>query len=203
MLFICFDTIRARFLDMKLSLWMTSGLMALLVTISFTTYGVFAQTDAESNIAKVTIDLGVVVSDVEKSVQWYTDVVGFQPVTEFDVPADFAKQVGLTNALPMHIHVLALGDDPGATKVKLMQFKQAPGARIDQTYFHSTYGFRYLTIFVKDMPTALARAAKHGAKPISGDAVTIPETIAPGNLQLAVLRDPDGNFVELVGPKAQ
>jgi lactoylglutathione lyase len=187
---------------MKKSMWMTAGLVALLGMVYFTTYGVFAQTTAESNIANATIDLGVVVSDIDKAVKWYTDVVGFNPVTEFGVPGDFAKQVGLTNSIPAHIHVLALGDGPGATKVKLMQFKQAPGARIDQTYFHSTYGFRYLTIFVKDMPTAMARAAKHGAKPISGDAITIPESVAPGGNQIAVLRDPDGNFVELVGPKA-
>ncbi|HET6423300.1 MAG TPA: VOC family protein, partial [Planctomycetaceae bacterium] len=131
-----------------------------------------------------------------------TDVVGFQQVAEFDVPGDFAKQIGITNSLPAHVHVLALGDGPGATKIKLMQFKQAPGARIDQTYFHSTYGFRYLTVFVKDMPTAMARAGKQGAKPISNEAITIPESIAPGGVQIAVLRDPDGNFVELVGAKA-
>ena len=177
-----------------------SGVM--LALGSLTTYGVIAQTQVASNIAKETIDLGVVVSDVDKAVQWYTDVVGFQKVTEFDVPGDFAKQAGLTNSLPAHIHVLALGDGPGATKIKLMQFKTSPGARIDQTYFHSTYGFRYLTIFVKDMPTAIAQAAKHGAKPIGEGPLAIPVSITQGGEQLAVLRDPDGNFVELVGPKA-
>ena len=175
---------------------------AMLSLGALTGYGVFAQSQTESNFAKETIDLGVVVSDVDKAVQWYTDVVGFQKVTEFDVPGDFAKRAGLTNSLPAHIHVLALGDGPGATKIKLMQFKTSPGARIDQTYFHSTYGFRYLTIFVKDMPTAVARAAKHGAKPIAEGPHAIPESIAQGGIQLAVLRDPDGNFVELVGPKA-
>ncbi len=186
---------------MKKSLWVTACQITLLGIISLATYGVFAQTQADSNIARETVDLGTVVSDVEKSVKWYTDVIGFQKVAEFDVPGDFAKQAGLTNALPAHIYVLALGDGPGATKLKLMQFKTAPGARIDQTYFHSTYGFRYLTVFVKDMPTAITRAAKAGAKPIAEGPVAIPDSIAKGEY-LAVLRDPDGNFVELVGPKA-
>lgn len=179
--------------------WLTAAMVA---GAALGTYRVTAQTQAETNIASATIDLGTVVSDAEKSVKWYRDVIGFEEAATFDFPGDFAKEIGLTNSLPGHVHVMKLGTGPGATSLKLMQFKTAPGARVDQTFIHSTYGFRYLTIIVKDMPTAMARAAKHGVKPISGDAVAIPETIAKGQY-IAVLRDPDGNFVELVGPKAE
>lgn len=184
--------------------WAQQWAVAGLVVASFAggAYCVTAQTEPETNFASATIDLGTVVSDVEKSVKWYQDVIGFEEVATFDFPGDFAKEIGLTNSLPGHVHVMTLGMGPGATKLKLMQFKTAPGARVDQTYLHSTYGFRYLTIMVKDMPAAMARAAKHGAKPISGEAVAIPESIAKGQF-IAVFRDPDGNFVELVGPKAE
>lgn len=182
--------------------WRSAAVAVVTAGIALGAYRVTAQTQAETNIASTTIDLGTVVSDVEKSVKWYRDVVGFEEVATFDFPGDFAKQIGLTNSLPGHVHVLSLGTGPGATKLKLMQFKTAPGARVDQTFIHSTYGFRYLTIIVKDMSTAMARAAKHGVKPLSGDAVAIPADIAKGQY-IAVLRDPDGNFVELVGPKAE
>ena len=108
--------------------------------------------------SSTTIDLGTVVSDVEKSVKWYKDVIGFQEQDGFDVPADFAGEVGLTNKLPFHVHVLVLGDGPTATKLKLMQFKTSPGARVDQNFIHSTYGFRYLTIFVNDLNAAVDEA---------------------------------------------
>jgi lactoylglutathione lyase len=146
-----------------------------------------------------TIDLGTVVSDVARSVKWYTEVVGFREQAGFDVPAEFAADSGLTNQLPFHVHVLTLGDEPTATKLKLMQFKTAPGARTDQQFIHSTYGFRYLTIFVKDLNAAVERAARHGAHPIAKGPVPLPEGF-PADQGLAVLRDPDGNFVELVGP---
>lgn len=146
-----------------------------------------------------TIDLGTVVSDVEKSVKWYIDVVGFQEQQGFDIPADFAAESGLTNRLPFHVHVLTLGKEPTATKLKLMQFKTAPGARTDQQFIHSTYGFRYLTIFVKDLNAAVERAARHGVKPIAMGPVPLPPGF-PRDQGLAVFRDPDGNFVELVGP---
>jgi lactoylglutathione lyase len=153
----------------------------------------------DSAFLSQTIDLGTVVSDVEKSVKWYKDVVGFTEVDGFDIPPDFAAQTGLSNKLPFHVHVLVLGKAETATKLKLMQFKTAPGARVDQNFVHSTYGFRYLTIVVKDLNAAVARAAQHGAKPIAQGPAGLPPGF-PSELGLAILRDPDGNFVELVGP---
>lgn len=174
------------------------GIVALVVLAG--SYIVRANFNAdESNFASTTIDLGTVVSDIDKSVKWYKDVVGFQENDGFDVPAGFAADVGLTNKLPFHVHVLTLGDEPTATKLKLMQFKANPGARVDNSYIHASYGFRYLTIFVKDLNKAVARADMHGVKPIAKGVQPLPAGF-PEGLGLALYRDPDGNAVELVGP---
>lgn len=153
----------------------------------------------ESNFSSTTIDLGTVVSDLEKSVKWYKDVVGFGELDGFDVPAGFATDVGLTNKLPFHVHVLTLGEGETATKLKLMQFKDNPGARVDNSTIHASYGFRYLTIFVKDLNKSVARADMHGAKPIAKGVQPLPAGF-PEGVGLAIYRDPDGNLVELVGP---
>jgi lactoylglutathione lyase len=163
-------------------------------------WGAVAQPQpADSPFASTTIDLGTVVSDLDRSTEWYVNVIGFEELDPFDVPGEFGKKTGLSNNLPFHVHVLSLGRSESATKLKLMQFKTSPGARVDQTFVHSTYGFRYLTIFVADLAAAVARAEKAGAKPIADGVVAIPESLAQGT-GLAVFRDPDGNFVELVGP---
>jgi lactoylglutathione lyase len=150
---------------------------------------------------RTTVDLGTVVSDLDKSAQWYTHVLGMKELEGFDVPGEFAGQVGLSNKLPFKVRVFVLGEGESATKLKLMQFKTAPGARVDQTFIHSTYGFRYLTLFVNDIDASVALAAQHGAKPIANGVTGLPEGF-PEGVYLALLRDPDGNFVELVGPKA-
>ena len=152
----------------------------------------------ESNFASATIDFGMVASDVEKSVKWYKDVVGFQELDSFDAPGPFATDIGLSNKLPLHVHVLVLGEGPSVTKLKLMDFKSSPGARVDNSFLHSSYGFRYLTIFVKDLNKAIARAEQHGAKPIAKNPQSLPAGF-PAGLGITVYRDPDGNFVELVG----
>jgi catechol 2,3-dioxygenase-like lactoylglutathione lyase family enzyme len=150
--------------------------------------------------ARTTIDLGTVVTDLEKSVRFYTEVVGFTEVTGFDVPADMATDAGLTDGKPLSIRVLVLGTGPEATKLKLMQVKGTAPRTGDTEFIHSHTGFRYLTIFVTDTEAAVARLAKHGVKPLAKSPVAIPESIAPGQF-LTCLRDPDGNIVELVGPK--
>ena len=100
--------------------------------------------------------------------------------------------------LALDVHVLVLRQGEKATKLKLMQFKSSPGARVDNTFIHSSYGFRYLTIAVKDVNAAVARAEKAGAKPIAKCPVPLPVGF-PSGLALTNYRDPDGNLVELVG----
>lgn len=181
----------------KLSMLLVVGLIA----AGAFSLGVFAnQKDAsESPFASEVIDLGVVVSDIDKSVKFYKEVLGFEEIEGFKVPGQFGLDTGLANNLPLDIHVLVLGKGEKATKLKLMQLKTAHGARVDNTFIHSSYGFRYLTIAVKDVNAAVAHAAKAGAKPIAKCPVPLPAGF-PDGLALANYRDPDGNLVELVGP---
>ena len=160
------------------------------------------QTEPESLFANEVIDLGMVVSDLDKSLKFYKEVIGFEEIEGFKVPPQFAIDSGLANKLELDVHVLVLGKGEKATKLKLMQFKTSPGARVDNTFIHSSYGYRYLTLFVKDVNVAVARAEKHGAKPIAKSPVPLPEGF-PAGMALANFRDPDGNLVELVGPWKQ
>ncbi|MDB5346122.1 MAG: Glyoxalase/bleomycin resistance protein/dioxygenase [Schlesneria sp.] len=174
--------------------------LGLVVALAFT-LGAAAnqQTASESPFANEVIDLGMVVSDLDKSLKFYKDVIGFEEVDGFKVPGQFALDSGLADKHLLDVHVLVLGKDEKATKLKLMQFKTAPGARVDNTFIHSSYGYRYLTIAVKDVNAAVAHAEKAGAKPIAKCPVPLPEGF-PDGLALANYRDPDGNLIELVGP---
>ena len=65
---------------------------------------------------------------------------------------------------------------------------------------HSQQGFSYLTIKVKDTVKALQRLDKAGIKPIARGSQELPASLAKG-IYLTIVRDPDGNLIELVGPK--
>ena len=146
-----------------------------------------------------TIDIGIVCSDVERLVDFYTQAVGMTEMSTFDVDASLAQAVGLTDNQPFKVHVLVLGKGEkgeNVTKLKLMEFKKAPGKKANQDFIHSTVGMRYTTIFVKDITIANMRMIAYGSMPLSKGLQEIPN----GEF-LGLYRDPDGNFVELVGPK--
>lgn len=157
-------------------------------------------TAAEPVFSSTTIDLGTVVSDIDASVRFYTEAIGFKEVAAFDVSADIAAAAGLTADKPLSIRVLALGDSPQATKLKLMEVADTKPRTGDVEFIHSHTGFRYLTLLVTDMEATLARLKQAGVKPLGKSPVPLPaELLPPGGFFLTVVRDPDGNLVELIG----
>ena len=155
---------------------------------------------AKAEFLSTTIDIGCVVSDIEASVKFYTEAIGFTEVKGFTVPADFAKEAGLTDSKQLDIRVLVLGENEGATKLKLMQISDGANKKADHAHIDSTLGVSYITVVVKSTDDALGRLVKAGVKPIAEGPATLPESLSPA-LALTIVRDPDGNMVELVGPK--
>ena len=172
----------------------------LFATLFLVTYALAVHAAEPATFPRSTIDLGTVVSDLEKSVRFYTEGIGFRELEGFGVAADLAAAAGLTDAKPLSIRVLVLGDGPTATKLKLMQVAGTTPRPGDNEFIHSHTGFRYLTIMVADTDAALARLAKLGVKPLARSPVALPESLAPG-MHLTCVRDPDGNIVELLGPR--
>jgi len=158
---------------------------------------------AKSNFSRQTIDLGVVVTDAKKSLAFYKDVIGFKEVPGFEVKGKFPKAVGLTDGSSLNVHVLVLGEDESATKLKVMQVdSKKPARTIEQPYIHTVAGFSYLTIFVEDVDLVMTNAKKHGHEAYAKSPQILPKGF-PQDLCLLMLKDPDGNFVEIVGPNTQ
>jgi catechol 2,3-dioxygenase-like lactoylglutathione lyase family enzyme len=177
------------------------ALAAIVSVVSCAT--LFAAEPAKSEFSRSTIDLGMVVTDVAKSAKFYTEAIGFKEAQGFSVSAEFCADAGLTDKKELNIRVFTLGDEPSATKLKLMTVPGVSTRKSDNDFVHSQTGFRYLSVFVTDGAAALARLKKAGVKPLGKAPVAIPGN--PDHWSLAVVRDPDGNLVELIGPygKAQ
>ncbi len=179
----------------------TMIILAAMLTVTVAVSGTPAVTAAEPEFATATIDLGVVVSDVEKAVAFYTKAIGFKEVEGFFVPADFAGDAGLTDNQALEIRVLVLGDDETATKLKLMAVPGVRGKKGANAFIHSQRGYSYITVMINDTNVAMERLKKAGVKPLAKGPVALPKPL-PQGVYLTVVRDPDGNIVELVGPKS-
>ena len=155
---------------------------------------------AESiSFPKTTIDIGMVVSDLDASIAFYTEGIGFQQADGFQVDSELAKAAGLTDNKPLDVRVLVLGNEKTATKLKLMQVAGTSPQSGDTAFIHSHTGFRYMTIIVADTSLLLSRLKKLGVEPLAKSPVTLPKNLVPG-MSLTCVKDPDGNIVELIGP---
>ncbi|MCL5281635.1 MAG: VOC family protein [Planctomycetes bacterium] len=153
------------------------------------------QTGGKAEFSRTTIDLGMVVSDVEKTAKFYTEAIGFKELSGFDVSAQMANDTGLTDNRPFKVRVFVLGDEPAATRLKIMTIPGANSKKVDNQYIGSSLGFRYLTINVANLTQTMARLKKNGVAPVKE-----PYQLG-GNSYLVLVKDPDGNTVELIGPQ--
>ena len=145
--------------------------------------------------ARSGIAVGVVVEDLQKSLNFYTRVIGMVQVREFSVDAEKARRMGLSNGQSFDIKVLKLVNSEDASEWKLMSFSNKSDAS-KLSYIPEKNGFRYVTIFVKSMKPVLERIRKYGINTLGETPLMLDTT-----RQFVSVRDPDGNFVELIGPQ--
>ena len=152
-------------------------------------------TASQPSFSKPVIDMGMVVANIEKSAKFYTESLGMTEVKGFSVTGELGRRIGLIDNHPVDIRVFVPAETDGATRIKMMSFPAAPGKAADQRFIHSTLGIRYLTLYVSSAEAALDRLARTGVKPIGETPVSL-----GNNMRLITVRDPDGNFIELIGP---
>lgn len=152
--------------------------------------------DNPSEFSKPIIDIGFVVKDAARSAAFLTNAIGCKEVRGFPVSSDLGRKIGLIDGHAVDVRVFVLDEVDQATRIKILSFPQAAARQPDQAYIHSTLGIRYLTLYVRDIDRALDRLKKaHIA--LLGDT---PIDLGGGTFLVAV-KDPDGNFIELIGPR--
>lgn len=118
-----------------------------------------------------TVEFGIVVCDLARSLRFYREVLGFE-------------LVGRASNDRCDTIALALG----TSLVKLLRWREAPAKG---TPGMTTTGYRYMTVHVRDVDVALDRCVAAGAD------VLIPASRHSGTVRFAFVADPDGNSVEL------
>ena len=127
-------------------------------------------------LKKDSIDIGIVVRDGEAALRFYRDTLGLEHVA--DVPA--------ANGGTMHRLMC------GTTVVKLVEYPQAPAAANPIGGIDAASGYRYWTISVLNLDEATKQCADAGYT-----VAWEPREIRP-NVRIAMIEDPDGNWVELL-----
>jgi catechol 2,3-dioxygenase-like lactoylglutathione lyase family enzyme/streptogramin lyase len=166
--------------------------------VLFVKLPVKAEIEADSNFSTGVIDYGIVVRDIKKSVDFYKSI-GFVETTSFEVGGDIAGDAGLSDYRALKVHMMSATGSETDTKVKLMELPGSHKSQ-DQAFIDSTYGMSYQTLFVKDISSTVRNLKEHKIKILAKGPVDLTDA-GFTDTYLLLVRDPDGNIIEFVGPK--
>jgi catechol 2,3-dioxygenase-like lactoylglutathione lyase family enzyme len=140
---------------------------------------------------------GFTVSDIERSVSFYRDVLGMRLVRRQTGTAPYLAQVTGFDGVRLEIALLQPQD--GGTMLELLQYVSHPAPATDRATNRPGNG--HLCFTVDDLPAACAELRRRGVTLVS-DPTEITAGAHAGGWAV-YLRDPDGFTVELYqGPAA-
>lgn len=140
--------------------------------------------------------VGFTVSNMERSVAFYRDVLTFKPVSDIEVDGPEYDQLYGIFGVRARIVRMQLGEQ----QIELTQFIAPPDLRPIPvpSYSHDLW-FQHVAIVVRDMDAAWAQLREHHVRQISPRPQTIPlsNQVAAG-IKAIKFRDPDGHNLELL-----
>ena len=139
--------------------------------------------------------IGLTVSDADRSQDFYTQALGFEPVSDITVETeDYSDLVGVAEAA-IRIVTLQLGDE----LIELMQYLNIEGKPIPRDSQSNDLWFQHLAIAVSDMDRAYAHLRSFPIEPISVEPQTIPpENKASAGVRAFKFKDCDCHPLELI-----
>jgi len=139
--------------------------------------------------------IGLTVSDADRSQDFYTQALGFEPVSDITVETeDYSDLLGMAEAT-IRIVTLQLGDE----LIELMQYLNIEGKPIPRDSQSNDLWFQHLAIAVSDMDRAYAHLRSFPIEPISVEPQTIPpENKASAGVRAFKFKDCDRHPLELI-----
>ncbi len=141
--------------------------------------------------------INIVVSDLERSVRFYTEVLGFRLVREAHLHGEWiGRIVGLPTVSARVAYLLAPAGEP---RIELLCYDQPAGAGVAANSQANTVGLRHLAFRVDDMAGTCARLHALGHTLFS-EPVAVPAGVVShdaGRKTLVYFLDPDGVILEL------
>ena len=128
-------------------------------------------------LSRPALDVGIVVNDLNRARLFYETVLGLEVAAEVRTSI-----VGDGTMIMLRC---------GFSRVKLLRFDR-PAAADEVHHLAGRIGIGYLTLPIDNLSDVLHEAARHDV------AVHQPLTDLPRGGQMVMLRDPEGNIVELV-----
>jgi lactoylglutathione lyase len=134
--------------------------------------------------------LGLCVSDLDATMHFYCDGLGFSAAERFDLDDAMLPGLGASLEVPGSVAVASQFIRLGDMAIELLHYS-SPTATGAPSTSRGQLGLTHLAFHVDDLESALARAIEHGG-------TLLESTRGSLGVELVFLADPDGTRVELM-----
>jgi catechol 2,3-dioxygenase-like lactoylglutathione lyase family enzyme len=139
--------------------------------------------------------VAITVSDMDRSLDFYTRVLPFEQVGDVEVTGEPYERLLGVFGLRLRVARLRLGDE----HVELVQFLAPRGRPIPPDSRSNDRWFQHVAIIVRDMDAAYAHLRRHRVAHASPGPQRLPDwNPSAGGIEAFYFRDPDGNPLEVL-----
>lgn len=135
--------------------------------------------------------LGITVSDVDRSLRFYCDALGFEEAESYGIGADFAGLMELADVKLRSQYVRKEG-----TSIELLGFAEPQPVGDGARRPVNRLGINHLSFRVDDIDETVAMITAHGGAEVEGTRTSI--DLGGAILEFVYCTDPDGVRIELM-----
>ncbi len=139
--------------------------------------------------------IGITVSNMQRSLDFYTQILPFKLVSDKEVTGDAYEHLTGVFGLRMRIVQLQLSDE----KINLIEYLAPRGRPIPIDSHSNDRWFQHIAIIVSDMDKAYAQLRRYNVEHASPEPQRLPDwNPNAGGIKAFYFRDPDGNNLEIL-----
>ncbi len=139
--------------------------------------------------------IGMTVADADRSIAFYSQVLGFEKVSDVEVWGRKYEQLEGVFGLRKRVVGMRLGDE----LIELTEYLTPPGRPMPADSRGNDRWFQHVAIIVSDMDRAYDRLREHRVRHASPAPQRLPDWNAKaGGIRACYFKDPDGHFLEIL-----
>jgi catechol 2,3-dioxygenase-like lactoylglutathione lyase family enzyme len=141
--------------------------------------------------------INIVVSNLKRSVDFYTNLLGFQIIRKAHLEGEWIEKiVGLKDVSADVVYIVAPAGEP---RIELLCYKTPRGVALPLNSLPNTVGLRHIALRVENI-NLLFKSLKDADVRLFGEPVIVPTSVIQhdaGYKTLLYFTDPDGVILEL------
>ena len=144
--------------------------------------------------------VAITVSDLDRSVEFYSRVLNFQKIGEYEAAGAGYEHLEGVFGVRIRAARMQLGNE----KVELMEYLAPKGRPVPVDSRGNDHWFQHIAIIVSDMDKAYAWLRQNKVQHASSGPQRLPDwNKNAGGIQAFYFRDPDGHFLEILAFPAE